>query len=643
MTITLIFIPLIGAILAGLFGRYLGKKGSVLITSLGMLSNAFFTLILFYKVYSNDTIYLIRLGNWINSGLFSVSWDFIFDNLTVTMLFVVNSVSAIVHVYSAGYMSNDPHLPRFMAYLSLFPFFMLFLVTADNLIQLFLGWEGVGLCSYLLISFWYTRVQANKAALKALIMNRVSDFSFVLGTSMLFYIFRSIEFPIIFALAPFFADKKNYICGITINPLEVAATLLIIGAMGKSAQIFLHTWLPDAMEGPTPVSALIHAATMVTAGVFLIIRCSPLLEYTPTSLLFLTLVGGVTAFVTATIGLFQNDIKKIIAYSTCSQLGYMFFSCGLSNYSMSLFHLVNHAFFKAALFLSAGAIIHSLQNEQDIRRMGGLVIALPISYATVLISTIALIGFPFLTGFFSKDIIIESASTTVTITSGFVYWLSVLTVFFTSFYSFRLLYFVFWKNTTTMYLSTAKKIHESSLILAIPLFILVSGSLFIGYLTKDLFIGIGSSFLESCIFVKPESKLGLWFENEILTIWIKLIPLLFTIFGGIVVLWFYSYFYKKYILPLFIIIIMKHGITKWGFDRIYNIFINIKLFSFSYKKIFITLDRGFFEWFGPNGITSLVYSIAYFINKFQTGLIYHYVSAFVIGIISLYGIYCYVI
>jgi proton-translocating NADH-quinone oxidoreductase chain L len=641
MTMPIIFIPLIGAILAGFFGRYLGKKGSIFITTFGMLSNAFFTIILFLKMYKNDTVYIVHLGEWINSGLFSVDWEFMFDNLTVSMLFVINTISAIVHIYSSSYMSNDPHLPRFMSYLSLFSFFMLVLVTSDNFIQLFLGWEGVGLCSYLLISFWSTRVQANKAALKALIVNRISDFAFILGSLVLFFIFRSVDFPVVFALASFFSDKKILVLGYLINPLELAATLLIIGAMGKSAQIFLHTWLPDAMEGPTPVSALIHAATMVTAGVFLIIRCSPLLEYTPGSLLLLTLVGGITAFITATISLFQNDIKKVIAYSTCSQLGYMFFSCGLSNYSVSLFHLVNHAFFKAALFLSAGAIIHSLSNEQDMRRMGGLRLILPISYTVMLIATIAIVGFPFLTGFFSKDIIIETAAVTITISGNFVYWLSLVTAMFTAFYSFRLLYLVFYLDTTNLYLGVAKKIHESDATLSFSLLLLAIGSLFIGYLTKDLFIGIGSVFLESCVFILPEHKIGFWFETEILDTWLKLLPFLFTVVSGIGVLVFY-YFFKKYILPSFIVGFIKQGLSKWNFDRLYNVFINKKIFLFGYN-IFSILDRGFFENIGPNGIIKLIYKVSDFINRFQTGLIYQYVASFVVGIICLSGIYFYIV
>ncbi|MAE59581.1 MAG: NADH-quinone oxidoreductase subunit L, partial [Halobacteriovorax sp.] len=351
------------------------------------------------------------------------------------MIVVVGTVSTLVHMYSYGYMSGDPHLSRFMSYLSFFTFFMLMLVTADNFIQLFLGWEGVGLCSYLLIGFWSTRIQANKSAIKALILNKIGDFGVLIAIVLVFLVFQSVDFSTVFALVPFFFNKTVFFLFWEVNVITLICFLFFIGAVGKSAQLGLHTWLPDAMEGPTPVSALIHAATMVTAGVFLIIRCSPLFEYSPTMLSVITFVGALTAFFAATAGTVQNDLKKVIAYSTCSQLGYMVFSCGLSGYAVSLFHLANHAFFKALLFLSAGCVIHSLSDEQDMRRMGGLVKLLPLTYTLFLIGTLALTGFPFLTGFYSKDVILEIAYTHYSVSSLFSYWLGTLTAGFTAFYS----------------------------------------------------------------------------------------------------------------------------------------------------------------------------------------------------------------
>lgn len=414
-----------------------------------------------------------------------------FDSLTVSMFLVVNVISFLVHVYSIKYMSEDPHIVRFMSYLSFFTFFMLILVSADNFIQMFLGWEGVGLCSYLLISFWFTRVQANKAAIKALIVNRVGDFGLSIGIIFIFFFFRSVDFATVFALAPFYSGNAF---------LEVACLLLFVGSVGKSAQLGLHTWLPDAMEGPTPVSALIHAATMVTAGVFLIIRCSPLFEFAPSALTVVTFFGALTAFFAATVGLFQNDIKKVIAYSTCSQLGYMVFACGLSNYSASFFHLANHAFFKALLFLSAGSVIHSLSNEQDMRKMGGLTEVLPFTYTMMLIGSLSLMGFPYLTGFYSKDLILELAVANYTFSGVFSYWLGTLAALMTACYSFRLVYLVFFNIPNGFKVGYANT-HELPVYMAFPLGLLCFGSIFLGYLSKDMVVGLGTPFFGNSIVV----------------------------------------------------------------------------------------------------------------------------------------------
>ncbi len=409
MYLLVLALPLFSTISAGLFGRWIGGIGAGKITT-SLIGLTFLTSVfIFYEVALLKSPCLITLSPWFTTEIYDLHWGFLFDTLTAVMLIVVTSISTLVHLYSTEYMGEDPHLPRFMSYLSFFTFFMLILVTADNYIQMFVGWEGVGLCSYLLINFWFGRIQANKAALKAMIVNRIGDFGLAIAIFTLYYYFKTLDYGVIFALAPEFAETKILFFSTSFNLLDFIGFFLFIGAVGKSAQLGLHTWLPDAMEGPTPVSALIHAATMVTAGVFLICRSSPLLEYGENVSLLITIVGGMTAFLAATTGLLQNDLKRVIAYSTCSQLGYMVFAAGLSSYNVSVFHLSNHAFFKALLFLGAGSVIHAMGDEQDMRKMGGLVKILPLTYSAMVIGSLALMGFPFLTGFYSKDVILEVA------------------------------------------------------------------------------------------------------------------------------------------------------------------------------------------------------------------------------------------
>jgi len=399
MYLNIIFLPLISSIFSGVLGRFLGPFGAGILSTLCIFSTLLFSFFSFFEVgFSGSPCYL-KFLTWFNSEYFCANWGFQFDSLTVVMLIVVTFISTLVHFYSTEYMSHDPHLPRFMSYLSLFTFFMLILVTADNFIQLFVGWEGVGLCSYLLINFWFTRIQANKAAIKAMVVNRIGDFGLALGIFVIYINFNSVEYSTVFALIPSYEFDFVYFFGFNVHLLTLIAILLFVGAVGKSAQLGLHTWLPDAMEGPTPVSALIHAATMVTAGVFLLARCSPIFEYAPNALIVVTFVGAVTAFFAASTGLLQNDLKKVIAYSTCSQLGYMIFACGLSNYSVGVFHLSNHAFFKALLFLGAGSVIHAVADEQDMRRMGGLKKLVPFTFAVMSIGSFALMGFPFFNWF----------------------------------------------------------------------------------------------------------------------------------------------------------------------------------------------------------------------------------------------------
>ena len=409
MEIALLFLPFLASIISGFFGKYIGDRNAEIITSLFVSISAFLSLFLFYQVIFNHYENNVVIATWINSGTLNVNWSIKVDALSSIMLVVVTLVSSLVHIYSIGYMSHDPHKPRFMAYLSLFTFAMLTLVTADNFLQLFFGWEGVGLCSYFLIGFWFKKDSANAAAIKAFVVNRVGDFGFALGIFLIFYLFGTVNYSEVFQQIPKIIDNELLFLGINIKAIDLICILLFIGAMGKSAQIFLHTWLPDAMEGPTPVSALIHAATMVTAGVFLVVRCSPIFEYSPFTLNIITIVGMTTAFFAATVALVQTDIKKIIAYSTCSQLGYMFFAAGVGAYNVAMFHLFTHAFFKALLFLGSGSVIHSFKDEQDINHMGAVYKKLPYTWILMIIGTLALTGFPFLSGFYSKDAIIEFA------------------------------------------------------------------------------------------------------------------------------------------------------------------------------------------------------------------------------------------
>jgi len=622
MLTSILLIPLLSAMCAGFFGKYIGTQGSKQITTCLMGYNLAIIFYLFYNVMFYEENYWVNFGNWIDLELFSVDWVFYIDNLTSVMLIVVGSISFLVHLYSTDYMANDPHVSRFMSYLSLFTFFMIILITGDNFLILFLGWEGVGLCSYLLISFWFTRLQANKSAIKALVVNRISDFALTIGIICIFYLFRSLDFAIVFALAPLYANETFIFCGFTVNILSLISLLLFIGAMGKSAQIGLHTWLPSAMEGPTPVSALIHAATMVTAGVFLIIKCSPIFEYTPKILIFITFIGYLTAFFSATVGLVQNDIKKVIAYSTCSQLGYMVFACGLSYYHVAFFHLVNHAFFKALLFLSAGAIIHSLTNEQDMRKYGGLINLLPFTATMLLIGSLALMGFPFLTGFYSKDLILEVAYSKYTISGSVAYWLGLITAFFTSFYSYRVFYLTFIYNNNS-FKKVAFNVHELPFKMAISLSILSLGSIFLGFISKDLFIGFGTDFWNQSIFILPEHNMQ--FDAEFIPQWIKMLPFFSSMLAVSLVNYlfftnkswinFSGYNFQQ---------LYSFLSSSWYFDAIYNKLINIPLLHFCYNTIFKVLDKGIFEHTGPLFFTTSAYKVSIFIKRIHSGYVYRY-------------------
>lgn len=649
MIILIIILPLLGSMLAGLTSNLLGRKGAASLTTFFMILNVILICYIFFQMNINDYVYFIQLPTWIYSEMVQINWSFQIDNLTILMLIVVNVVSAVVHLYSLDYMKNDPHLTRFLSYLSLFTFFMILLITGNNFLILFLGWEGVGLCSYLLISFWYTRIQANKSAIKALIINRIADFALTISIALIFFSYKSLDFSVIFAITPYLLDSTIIILNYEFVVLKIICILLFIGAMGKSAQIGLHTWLPDAMEGPTPVSALIHAATMVTAGVFLIIKCSPLFEYVPSVLSFITFVGATTAFFAATVGLVQNDIKKVIAYSTCSQLGYMIFACGLSNYHISLFHLTNHAFFKALLFLSAGAIIHSLSNEQDMRKYGNLSSLLPFTSIMLLIGSLALMGFPFLTGYYSKDIILELALTKYTIEGSFAYSLGLITALFTSFYSFRVFYMTFIQKNNS-FRKYIFNIHEVPSKMAISLMILAFGSIFFGYFAKDLLIGLGTDFFKNNIFILPKNNnqldaefFGLLELKESHFInstrpyfFLKILPFITSLVSiSMVFFWFnldpkilnqlYNFStttttkIKTFLLKLYLFLI-----SKWYFDLIYNELFIIFFFNFGYNFTFKTIDKGFLEIFGPYGISKSIFNLTFELKKMHIGQAYYY-------------------
>lgn len=621
MYLNIIFLPLCGSIFAGLGGRWLGSKGSCFVSTACLGLSALLSLIAFYEVGLNQGKCIFTLMPWINADLFNVSWGFLFDTLSVSILVVVTFISFFVHLYSIEYIGNDPHLSRFISYLSLFTFFILILVSADNFLQIFVGWEGVGLCSYLLINFWFTRIQANKAAIKAILVNRIGDFGLALGIFTVFICFDSIDYSVVFGLAPALKGQTFYFGGIYFDTLNLIGVLLFVGAVGKSAQLGLHTWLPDAIEGPTPVSALIHAATIVTAGVFLLGRCSPLLEYAPKALSIVAILGGITAFFAATTGLVQNDLKRVIAYSTCSQLGYIIFACGLSQYSVGVFHLANHAFFKALLFLGAGSVIHGLSDEQDMRKIGGLRRLLPFTYAIISLGSFSLIGLPFLTGFYSKDAILEIAYAKYSVYGHFAYLLGSLGAFFTAFYSLRLIYLCF-LSSPNGYRPVIVNAHESSFLISLPLGVLAIPSIFLGYILKDVFIGLGSPFWANALFTLPFNSV----DHEFLPIFIKLLPVCLSIIGGFIAYYLYNYKSKN----LFNLKFSFEGRSlytflnrKWFFDKVYNDFVSQFLLNLSYHTTYKVVDRGIIETCGPAGISKLLKALTKSFHALQSGSFYH--------------------
>ena len=626
MEILIVFLPLLAAIISGFFGNKLGIRFSEILTSLLVSISTILSIFVFYNVITNGYNSNIIISSWISSGTLDVNWSIKVDPLSSVMLVVVTFISSLVHIYSIGYMHHDPHKPRFMSYLSLFTFSMLVLVTSDNFLQLFFGWEGVGVCSYFLIGFWFKKQSANNAAIKAFLVNRVGDFGLALGIFLIFYFFGTINYAEVFNLIPTLVSEKIIFLGFNFGVIDLISILLFIGAMGKSAQIFLHTWLPDAMEGPTPVSALIHAATMVTAGVFLVVRCSPIYELSPLGLEIVTFIGMSTAFFAATVALVQSDIKKIIAYSTCSQLGYMFFATGVGAYNVAMFHLFTHAFFKALLFLGAGSVIHSFQNEQDIKNMGGVWRKLPFTYLMMIMGTLALTGFPFLSGFYSKDAIIEFAYLEKGVLSNYAAAIGIITAILTSIYSWRLIFLTFHGSFKNKKLDI-KDLHESPLVMLIPLFILSIGAAFSGIFFKELFIGSESSELfwkDSIMFLEPLSKEHppLWFLFLTPTFVIVAIPFSYYIFSRrqsiveqVVKINYPLYLFLK---------------KKWYFDELYN-FLFVRSFKNLGNFLWRKVDNSIIDRFGPDGISNIIKKFSLYAVKFQSGFIYQYAFIMLLG------------
>jgi len=623
------------SLVAGFGGRYLGHRGAALVTTTSAALTALLSMTAFYEVALGGSSCSVALAPWFVSDLFQAQWGFYYDTLTVVMLVVVTLVSSLVHLYSVGYMSEDPHLPRFMSYLSIFTFFMIMLVTGDNFVQLFFGWEGVGLASYLLINFWFTRVQANKASIKAMVMNRVGDIGLALGTLGVYLQYQSVEYAVVFSCAPHVSGEMYTLWGYPLSWTTVTCVLFLVGAMGKSAQLGLHTWLPDAMEGPTPVSALIHAATMVTAGVFLLARLSPLYEQSPQALSLVALVGATTCVFAATTGALQSDMKRVIAYSTASQLGYMVLACGFSQYALGVFHLANHAFFKALLFLGAGSVIHALNNEQDMRRMGGLAQLLPLSYAVGLVGSLALVGWPFLTGFYSKDVILEITAGQYSSAGNFGWILASLVVFLTSYYSFRLLFLVY-MAPPRMPKSLVTGVHEAPPAMAVPLVILALGSVFVGYLSRDMMIGAGSTFWGGALYTMPVHDSML--EAEYLDQWIRLAPLGLTLLGLLVA---YMTCLSAPTLQLaWMTRATGRALTRflsrrWYVDVVYNSYVAAPAMAWGYWTSFRALDRGALEMMGPRGVSQVSLGLGRRLRELQSGYMYHYALVMLLGVTAM--------
>ncbi|MCB9983084.1 MAG: NADH-quinone oxidoreductase subunit L [Rhodospirillales bacterium] len=673
MELLAVFLPLLAFVIAFLFGKKIGDRGAQFITCSALIVAAFASISLFFDVAIGGNSYTTELSRWVSSGDFNVSWALRIDSLSVVMMCVINIVSACVHVYSVGYMGHDPCKGRFMSYLSLFTFAMLMLVSADNLLQLFFGWEGVGLASYLLIGFWNHKPSANAAAVKAFVVNRVGDFGLALAMMAIFVVFGTLQFDAIFEAVPEMAGTYFTFIGQEYHALTLIGLLLFVGAIGKSAQLGLHTWLPDAMEGPTPVSALIHAATMVTAGVFLVARMSPLYEYAPDALMVVTLVGGATAFVAATIGLTQFDIKRVIAYSTMSQLGYMFFALGVSAYGAAMFHLVTHAFFKALLFLGAGSVIHAMSDEQDMRKMGGIWKEIPMTYGLMWIGSLALAGIPPFAGFYSKDIVLEAAWADQTWFGHIAFWLGIAAAFMTAFYTWRLLIMTFHGKPRASE-KVMSHVHESPAVMLGPLVILATGALLAGMVFYEPFVGGGVKHPEIAeveiahheidvevehdvegIVLEDEEEIAhgmgrekFWngaievrHQNDTLEAahhvpeWVKFLPLVMGLLG-------IGFAYLAYLarpgIPEKIKTIFAAPyalfFNKWFFDEIYQALFVKPAFKLG-QVFWYAGDQNTIDRLGPDGSAKAVKKLAGVLSRFQSGYVFQYAFVMMIAVIAI--------
>jgi NADH-ubiquinone oxidoreductase chain 5 len=633
MYLSIIILPLLGSIVSGFFGRKVGVTGSRILGCLSIITTTILAIISFFEIGFNNNPVSINLFKWLDNESFNMVWNFQFDSLTVSMLIPVLIISSLVHFYSIGYMSHDPHSQRFFSYLSLFTFMMIILVTGNNYLLMFVGWEGVGVCSYLLVSFWFTRIAANQSSLSAFLTNRVGDCFLTIGMFIILWSLGNLDYSTVFSLAPYINENTVTIIGIC----------LLIGAMAKSSQVGLHIWLPMAMEGPTPVSALIHAATMVTAGVYLLIRSSPLIEYSSTVLLICLWLGAVTTVFSSLIGLFQQDIKKIIAYSTMSQLGMMVIAIGLSSYNVAIFHLMNHAFYKGLLFLGAGAVIHAVVDNQDLRKYGGLISFLPLTYSVILIASLSLVAFPFMTGFYSKDFILESAYGQYHFSSIDVYVIAVIGAIFTTLYSVKVIYLTFLSapNGSKNYYKNA---HESDIFISLPLVILAIFSIYFGYITKDIYIGLGSGFfVDNSIFIHPVHEILIDTEFGVPTIF-KLIPLVLTVsFSALAIV--YSEFMPN--------IISNFKLSNLGY-YIYGFFNQRFLVEFFYNKFIVNsvldiggqttkvLDKGSIESVGPYGFGVILTKSSKIISSLSNGVVTNYALYILIGICFYLSIFTFV-
>jgi NADH-ubiquinone oxidoreductase chain 5 len=632
MYLSLIFLPLLGSIISGFFGRKVGVSGAQLITCGCVILTTILAILTFIEVGLNNIPVKINLFRWVDAESLDVSWGFNFDSLTVSMLIPVLIVSSLVHIYSIGYMSHDPHNQRFFSYLSLFTFMMIILVTANNFLLMFVGWEGVGVCSYLLVSFWFTRIAANQSSISAFLTNRVGDCFLTIGMFAILWSFGNVDYNTVFSLSPYYNE----------NIITIIGICLLIGAMAKSSQVGLHVWLPMAMEGPTPVSALIHAATMVTAGVYLLMRASPIIEYSSTVLLLCLWVGAITTVFSSLIGLFQQDIKKVIAYSTMSQLGMMVIAVGLSSYNIALFHLVNHAFYKGLLFLGAGAVIHAVADNQDFRKYGGLVSYLPLTYSVMLIASLSLAAIPFMTGFYSKDFILESAYGQYHLSSIIVYFIATIGAMFTTLYSVKVLYLTFLTNPNGPIINykhsniphNTVTAHDGDIFMSTPLIILAIFSIFFGYITKDIFIGLGSDFFsDNSLFLHPSNEIMLDTEFSV-PIFYKLLPFFFTIMLSIISILF-TEFYPR---PLISFKLSKIGYNIFGFlnqrflvELIYNKYISAIVLALGGQTTKV-MDKGAVEIFGPFGLEKKLVEISKFIGSLSTGIVTSYALYILVGL-----------